>query len=188
MIGEVLDAPGDYGRPSGGQAEDHRMSETNFEKRLVAETPDAADRQGIEEALRKQAQILDLASDTICIRDLEDRITYWNQGAERLYGWTRAAALGKSSHTLLRTEFPIPLDEINRCLAESGHWEGELVQTKRDGTRISVESRWTFYRDESNTLSAVLEIGHDITERKRFEESLRKANQMKSEFLANYVA
>jgi PAS domain S-box-containing protein len=146
---------------------------------------DITDHRRIQETLRKQAQILDLASDTIFIRDLEGRITYWNHGAERLYGWTREEVLGKSKHPLLLTVFPRPLEEINQHLAESGHWEGELIHTRRDGSQVSVESRWTLHRDKNNEPSAVLEINHDITERKRFEESLRKANQMKSEFMAN---
>jgi PAS domain S-box-containing protein len=146
---------------------------------------DITDRKRIEETLRKHAQILDLASDAIFIRDLGDRITYWNQGAEGLYGWIRNEVVGKESHDLLSTTFPMPVEEIYQCLREGGHWEGELIHTRRDGSRFSVESRWTMHRDENGQPSAVMEINHDITERKRFEESLRKANQMKSEFLAN---
>jgi PAS domain S-box-containing protein len=67
--------------------------------------------------------MLDLANDTIMMRDLNDTITYWNQGAERLYGWTRGEAVGKHSHVLLLTSFPAPLSEIKTRLLQDGHWK-----------------------------------------------------------------
>jgi len=146
---------------------------------------DITERKRIEDTLRKQAQILDLASDAIFIRDLQGRIDYWNQGAERLYGWSREDALGKNKYQLLNSALPVPLDEIYRDLMKSGHWEGEVIHSRRDGSQLSVETRWTLHRDHSGLPAAILEINHDITERKRFEESLRKANEMKSQFLAN---
>ena len=76
-------------------------------------------------------------------------ITYWNKGAERLYGWASADAIGKSPHELLHTDFPVPLAEIVRH-RQLGGWQGDLVHTKRDGTRVTVASRWTTLKDEHN--------------------------------------
>src|ERR1700745_498694 len=68
---------------------------------------------GAEKTLRDQALILDLAKDSIFIRDTEDRITYWNQGAPRLYGWSKEEAMGHVTHSLFRTQYPQSLDDIN---------------------------------------------------------------------------
>ena len=81
---------------------------------------DITDRKRTEEAIRRQAEMLDLASNSIMIRDLDDAITYWNRGAERLYGWTREEAIGRIKHTLLHTIFPRPLDEIKETFLRDG--------------------------------------------------------------------
>ncbi len=125
-----------------------------------------------EESLKKHAQMLDLANDTIMIRDLDDSISYWNQGAERLYGWRKEEVLGKVVHTLLQTEFPQPLEEIRDIFLRQGYWQGELVHLTGDGTQITVESRWTLQRDEQGQPSAILEINNDISDRKQAEQRL----------------
>ena len=126
------------------------------------------------EVLREQARLLDLTHDTIFVRDMNDVITYWNRGAEELYGWTKEEAVGKVSHQLMQTIFPAPLEEINAELLRTGRWEGELVHTKRDGTQVVVASRWSMQQDEQGRPLATLETNNDITERKRADEVLRK--------------
>src|SRR5205085_1208496 len=100
------------------------------------------------EGLREQAPLLDLTNDTIMVRDLDGLITFWNHGAEQRYGWSREEAMGRHSHELLQTCFPRALAEIGAELVREGHWEGELVHARRDGTRIVVASRWALRRDE----------------------------------------
>ena len=119
--------------------------------------------------LREQASLLDITHDAIVARDLNDVITYWNRGAEQLYGWSREDALGKTPHKLLRTVFPTPLEEIKSTLLSTDRWEGELVHTKRDGTEVVVASRWSMQRDAAGRPAAILETNNDITERKRAE-------------------
>jgi PAS domain S-box-containing protein len=127
------------------------------------------DRKRTEEALRERAQLLDLTHDTIFVRDMNDVITFWNRGAEELYGWKSEQAVGKVSHQLTQTIFPAPLEEINAELFRAGRWEGELTHTKRDGTQVAVASRWALQRDEQGNPTAILETNNDITERKRAE-------------------
>src|SRR5215510_4569925 len=125
------------------------------------------------EALREQARLLDLTHDTVFVRDMNDVITYWNRGAEELYGWTREEAIGKVTHQLLQTIFPAPLEQINEELLRTDRWEGELVHTKGDGTQVIVASRWSLQRDDHARLGAILETNNDITERKWAEEERR---------------
>ena len=127
--------------------------------------------------LGERAGLLDLTHDTIFVRDMNDVITYWNRGAEALYGWESDQAVGKTTHQLLHTVFPAPLEEIDAELLRTERWEGELVHTKRDGTRVIVASRWSVQRDKQRRPVAILETNNDISERKRSEEALqRQAN------------
>jgi PAS domain S-box-containing protein len=138
---------------------------------------EVAERERAEEALREQASLLNLTHDAIFVRDMSDVITYWNRGAQQFYGWMAEDAIGKGTHELLRTIFPAPLEGINAELLRTGRWEGDLVHTKRDGTKLTVASRWALQQNESGNPVAVLETNNDITERKRAEEELRKVNE-----------
>jgi len=99
-----------------------------------------ADLRQRNELLHRQALLLDMANDAFVIRDTEYRITYWNQGAERLYGWSKEEALGRVAHELLNTQFPEPIDRIMGKLRSTGWWRGELVHTRRDGGLKTVAS------------------------------------------------
>ena len=116
-------------------------------------------------ASRSQAMLLDLTHDAIFVRDLKDCITYWNRAAENMYGWPEALALGKTSHELLQTHFPMPYEEITAQLLRNGYWEGDLVHTRRDRSKVSVSSRWSLQRDQRGEPSSVLETNTDIEER-----------------------
>jgi PAS domain S-box-containing protein len=137
----------------------------------------AVEREQAEQVLREQARLLDLTHDTVFVRDMSDAITYWNRGAEELYGWPRAEVCGKASHQILETTFPAPLDQINAELLRTGRWEGELVNHKRDGTRIVVASRWSLQRDKQGRPAAILETSNDISQRKRAEAELRESEE-----------
>jgi len=127
------------------------------------------------ETLRDQAELLDLTHDAIFVRNMNDVITYWNRGAEKLYGWTAQEALGKNSRYLTRTSLPAPYEQIRQQLFETGHWEGELVHYKRDGTNITVASRWSLQRDERGVPAAILESNTNIEDRKVAQEKLMHA-------------
>jgi PAS domain S-box-containing protein len=133
-----------------------------------------AERKRAEDVVGKQAQLLDLTHDSIFVRDLNDVITYWNRGAEELYGWKSDQAIGKVSHQLMRTVFPAPLQEINAELLRTGRWEGELVHARRDGHPLAVASRWSLQRDDHGRPMAILETNNDISDRKRAEDALHK--------------
>jgi len=126
---------------------------------------------------REQAALLEVAHDAIIVRDPESRITFWNRGAEARYGWSREEALGKVTHTFLKTEFPVTFDEVEGQLRNHGYWEGELVHTTRYGKRITVASRQVVQRDREGRLAAILEINNDITERKQAQGALQLSEQ-----------
>jgi diguanylate cyclase (GGDEF)-like protein/PAS domain S-box-containing protein len=122
-------------------------------------------------------QLLDLATEAMLVRDLDGRVIYWSQGAERMYGWTKDQVLGQSAFDILRTAFPVPFDQIKEGLLRDGWWEGELSHTKKDGTKITVASRWTLQRDQEGKPVGWLQINNDITEQKRTREALRESEE-----------
>ncbi|MDB6042465.1 MAG: hypothetical protein JWM63_1016, partial [Gammaproteobacteria bacterium] len=147
----------------------------------------AVERSQAEDALREQAALLDLTRDTVFVRDVNDVITFWNRGAEELYGWTREEAIGRVSHDLMQTVFPAPLEYITAELLRDGRWEGELIHTRRDGAKAVVASRWSLQRDNQGRPAATLETNNDITARKqveaekeRLEAQLRQSQKMEA--------
>ena len=123
-----------------------------------------------EEALAQKARLIDLNSDAILLRDASDRITFWNDGATAIYGYSRGQALGQVSHELFHTDFPEPLEQIKRKLARDGVWAGELRRQCVNGSKITVSARWVAERDDSGKIISVLESDRDISEIKRAQE------------------
>src|SRR5882757_1708993 len=151
--------------------------------RLVSKMRGALDRLRVsledlrraEEATRQQAALLDLTHDTVFVSDTQSRITFWNRGAQELYGWSADEAVGQTTHQLLRTEFPAPLADITAALHEAGRWEGELIHARRDNSRVVVASRWSLQRDADARPVATLETNNDITAHKQAESALSQA-------------
>lgn len=143
---------------------------------------DSTDDREKEKRLAEQAAELrrttNLMRPVVCfVRDLHDRITYWNPGAADFYGFSTEEAIGQVSHSLLNTKFSAPLEQILAQLRAAGEWKGELLQTHRDGHRLTVASRWAVHRDAEGRPDAVLEVHLDITQRKEAEEKLRVTNE-----------
>ena len=119
------------------------------------------------EDLRLQAALIENAHDAIVVRDADSRITFWNTGAERLYGWTQVEVLGRNVHELLGTG-PERLVEIETALRSAHEWQGDLSHRRKDGSTVVVDSRHVLV--EQDDPPGVLEISRDITDRKRAED------------------
>jgi PAS domain S-box-containing protein len=138
---------------------------------------DITERRQAERALSEQARLLDLSNDAIFVRDAEDRVTYWNKAATELYGFTREEALGRVTHELLQTQFPAHLGMINEQLHRDERWNGELVHTRKDGTKVIVISRWVLDQKANGNALRILETNSDITQQKRTEKALRESEE-----------
>ena len=134
----------------------------NLEQRVQERTDELAK---TIDLLKEQAELLDLAHDAILVRDPDAVVRYWNSGAETTYGWTKEEALGKNSRDLLKTQYPISLDDIVSCALDTGQWEGELRQITKDGIPIIVASRWGVHKSIDGDLLGFLVINRNITER-----------------------
>jgi PAS domain S-box-containing protein len=133
---------------------------------------DITDRKAAEAQLRAKseqleefAHALDLAP--AMVRALDGRILLWGRGLQSLYGWTAEEAIGRISHELLKTEFPVPLPEILAELLNTGEWQGELVHRHRSGRRVVVASQWALHRDAAGNPLSVLKLDWDVTEARR---------------------
>jgi two-component system sensor histidine kinase UhpB len=133
---------------------------------------DVAERRREQQATAEQAALIELTQDSVFVIEMDGTIRFWSRGAEAMLGYSRSEAVGNNSHELLRTEFPIPLDQINAALMRAGHWEGDLIKTAKDGRRAVVAARWALQWGKRDQPPRILEIISDITERKRGEESL----------------
>ncbi len=149
-------------------------------QRAMREAQERAERRQAEMKVREQAALLDQATDAIFVRDLEQRITYWNKGAERVYGWTAHEALGRRAAELLYKEDSPQRQEIWKTVLEKGEWVGELRQVTRTGKEIIMESRRTLLRDVEGKPAAILNINTDITENKEMEAQLLRSQRMEN--------
>jgi PAS domain S-box-containing protein len=144
---------------------------------------DMTESRAIEDSVRQQAKLIELAHDAVIVRALEGQaITYWSRGATDTYGYGQEEARGRAPSELLKTRYPAPLAAIESELLGTGGWEGELTQTRKDGSEITVSARWAPESDGSGNVTGVLEVNRDITSRKRSERKVQvlMAQQMET--------
>ena len=153
---------GEYDQRNRAQA-DLRELNAELEARVAERTKDLEQQAAV---LSEQAALLDLATNAVVVRDMHGKILYWNRGAEVMYGWSSGEALGRNLSELLKTEFSERRESIQADLLLQGHWEGEMIHHKRDGTRLIVDSHWAVVRDAQDSPVRVLAINSDITQRK----------------------
>jgi PAS domain S-box-containing protein len=147
-------------------------------RRIETDLREARDRLELEAEQRsQQARLLDQTHDSIFVRDMNSVITYWNRGAEELYGWRAEEAIGRKSYELLQTVFPAPLDQLHEQLLRTGRWEGDLKRVKADGSSVIVACRWALRRDALDQAVSILETNNDITARKHREEEIIVLNR-----------
>jgi PAS domain S-box-containing protein len=140
---------------------------------------DITERKQAEEQIAEQAAFLDKARDAILVRDLEGKILFWNNGAERMYGWTHQEAVGQNIGGLLYTD-PKKFEELNGLTISQGEWHGELQHLTKDRRELTIEARWTLIRDNEGRPKSVLAINTDITEKKKIEAQFMRAQRMES--------
>ncbi|MGA3141597.1 MAG: PAS domain S-box protein [Verrucomicrobiota bacterium] len=138
---------------------------------------DVTKRRRTEERIREQATLLDAANDAIYVRSMDDVVTYWNDGAERLFEWTRAEALGRKI-TGLGDVGHKAFEAAHATLLQQGNWSGEQKRKNKAGKEIIIFCRWTLLRDESGRPKEVLAINTDITEQKQLEANFLRAQRM----------
>src|SRR5580704_12986850 len=128
--------------------------------------------QAAPERAERLADLLTLSHEAMLAWRLDGVIEFWNAGAERLYGFTPQEAVGRSSHTLLDSKFPVDFIDVRSRLCKERFWSGELRHIRKDGHEVIVDSRMQLLDDNT-----VLEVNRDVTERQRIEAALRDSEQ-----------
>lgn len=146
----------------------------------VASLIDITDRKRAELKLREQAALLNFDPDAIIVRDLEDRVTFWSDGAERMYGWEPGEVLGKSWKEIQPNLDRTQHEAAWRQLREQGRWRGELEHQTKDGKRIDVQSSWTLVRDEHDNPKAVYIVNTNISESKELQKRFLRLQRLES--------
>jgi PAS domain S-box-containing protein len=153
--------------------------EERVEQRTAALRHEIAERKEAEERVREQAALLDEASDAILVCNLDSQITYWNKGAEEIYGWSAAEAVGKKISELLQNKTPQTRAAQEELLRE-GEWLGEFTHLTKSGDKRIIQSRWTLLRDDFGRPKAKLTINTDITEKKQSEAKFLRVQRMEN--------
>ncbi|MBD2328769.1 PAS domain S-box protein [Alkalinema sp. FACHB-956] len=147
--------------------------------RVMGTHTDITDRKLAEQTIREQAALLEIASDAIFVRDLNNCILYWNPAAEQLYGWTKAEAIGQPADRLLQN-YEASIEIIMQRLMDTGHWQGEIFNMTKQGKQVMIEARWTLIRDDLGQPQSILAVNTDITEKKLLEAQFYQTQRLES--------
>ena len=124
-----------------------------------------------EEQILHQARLLAQVNDAVISTDENFVLTSWNPAAERIYGWKAEEVIGKRGDQIFHTELPgKPRSEIIQALTEKGEFSAEVIQSRRDGSRIQIEARTVALHDEHGKLTGYVSVNRDITSRKQAEQ------------------
>src|SRR5256885_879982 len=154
------------------------LDEDNKPYQYVAIRHDITQLKLAEEQIRQQANLLDKSQDAILVRDMDDRIIYWNKSAERMYGWRSDEVIGKKTTDFLFQGIPPDYTEAQKTLLERGEWRGEFNQVTKEGRALIVETRWTLVRDENGEPFQKMVVNTDVTEHNRLQAELQRAAQL----------
>jgi len=141
---------------------------------------DISERKLAEEKIRQQAALLDVTTDAIIVRDLENRILFWNKSAENLYGWQAQEVFGKNANEVLYKEIPPEVEAALSTVISKGQWQGEVTKVTKSRKEILVESRWTLVCDQQGKPISILSVDTDITQKKLLEAQLFRAQRLES--------
>lgn len=139
-----------------------------------------SERKQAQQKIREQAALIDVTTDAIFVRDLENRILFWSRGAEKLYGWTAEESVGKLAHELFHIQSLSQVEASLKTTVEQGSWQGELEKTTKTGRKIIVASRWTLVHNQFGKSQSILAVNTDITEKKQLEQQFYRAQRLES--------
>jgi PAS domain S-box-containing protein len=145
----------------------------------VAIRNDITERKRAEEQLREQATLLENARDAIIVKDLDDNILFWNESAQRIYGWTKSEVIEGKTLAFINQSSAL-YKQAKKKVIDEGEWQGELRQLTKEGKEIVVESRWTLVRDDRGVAKSVLVINTDVTDKRKIEAQFLRAQRMES--------
>ncbi|MEA5569714.1 response regulator [Calothrix sp. UHCC 0171] len=155
-------------------------NESNEVVGITCASIDISERKLAEDKIHQQAALLDIANDAILVRDLENRILFWNKGAENIYGWEASEVYQRNASEILHKETPPEVETAMLTVITQGKWQGELNKVTKNGSNILVESRWTLVCDRDGKPQSILTVDTDITEKKQLEYQFFRTQRLES--------
>lgn len=147
---------------------------------IIAVLIDITERKQTEQKILEQAALLDITTDAIFVRTLDNQISFWNKGAERLYGWSAEEMVGQNADCLFLSKRRSQLIGAQNVVLRQGEWQGRLWQLTKSGDTVVVESRWTLVQTEKNRPKAILVVSTDVTEKQQLEAQFLRTQRMQS--------
>ena len=141
---------------------------------------DVTESEKYRQQIEQQSQMLDQVSDAVSVVEPSGRIAYWNQGAQRLLGWTADEAIGRGAVDLFYQGNESQVAQWKESLTAADSWSGELKMTTRDGKTVIVDHRRTALKNETGDIKGYLCIDIDITNRKKQELLLNRSQRLES--------
>ena len=154
------------------------LDESGKPYQYVAIRHDITDLKLAEQRIQQQADLLDKSQDAIIVRDMDDRVVYWNKSAERLYGWRAEEVIGKKTTDIYFDDGLSEFEEAQKILLDKGEFRGEFNHVAKDGRSLIVDCRWTLVRDDKGRPIQKLIVNTDVTERNRMQAELQRAAQI----------
>ncbi len=149
-------------------------------KTSIASLIDITERKQAEEQLRQQAALLDIDPNAIMVRDMDDRIIFWNKGAEKLYEWTKEEMIGKRWSEIQYRDMKEEYAAAMKTVLERSEWHGEWTHKTKSGKEIIVDCFWKLVKDEKGNPSAIYLVKTDITEKKKIQAQYLRVQRMES--------
>lgn len=147
---------------------------------FIVQIQDITKRKQAEQKISEQAALLDVTTDAILVRSLDNQILFWNQGAQRLYGWKEKEVIGKNAKQLLYKQNSSEVAVAKAAVLAQGEWQGELKKVTKAGNEVIVQSRWTLMRDPAGQAKSILSVDTDITENKKLEAQFLRTQRLES--------
>ncbi|MGV2826876.1 PAS domain-containing hybrid sensor histidine kinase/response regulator [Myxosarcina sp. GI1(2024)] len=141
---------------------------------------DISDRLSAEQKIRQQAELLDVTTDAIVVVNLDNRVTFWNRSAEKLYGWTKPEVLERNADELWGEKIVPELEAAKKYLLEREEWRGELRKLTKTGEELLIETHWAIVGDRTGEPREIMMVDTDITEKKRLELQAHHAQRLES--------
>jgi PAS domain S-box-containing protein len=144
--------------------------------RVACVVQDITERKRAEEALSRLAAIVESSDDAIVSKNLDGTITSWNAGAQRIFGYAEAEAVGHSITIIIPPELRDEEAQILRRLRAGEHIQHyETVRVTKQGKRVDVSLTISPMEDSEGKIVGASKIARDITARKRVEEDLQRS-------------
>ncbi len=147
---------------------------------IIGYWSDITDRKQSEQTMHEQADLLDIAPDAIFVHNLDYQILFWNQGAEQLYDWQTADAIGQDSRQLASANSLAQLAAVMETVLTTGNWQGELTKVTATGKPLTIISRCALVKDAAGNPRSILTVDTDITEKKQLESQFFRAQRLES--------